>query len=103
MSRQVLSTEKLTAALVDLPGWQATSGKLHKDFAFRDFREAFAFMSAMAITSEAMNHHPEWSNLYNRVSVDLITHDTTPAGGGLTALDVELARAMETFAARLKI
>lgn len=78
-------------ALVD---WSVEAGKLHRQFKFRDFAEAFAFMSEIAIRAEKMDHHPEWSNVYNRVVVDLVTHDA----GGLTELDFELAAFMDCAA-----
>ena len=78
--------------LTGLPGWELKDGKLHRGFAFQDFAEAFRFMTALAAEAERLNHHPEWSNVYNRVVIDLVTHDA----GGITALDFELAsRAQE--------
>jgi 4a-hydroxytetrahydrobiopterin dehydratase len=74
--------------------WSLVAGKLHAEFVFPSFVEAFAFMTAMALVAERMNHHPEWFNVYNRVRVDLTTHDA----GGLTGLDFELARAMSNAA-----
>lgn len=71
--------------------------KLHREYQFADFVHAFGFMATAAIAIEAMGHHPEWSNVYNRVTVDLTTHDA----GGITAKDVELARKLEALAARL--
>lgn len=82
------------AKLKDTPGWQLREGKLHREFRFDDFVRAFAFMSAAAIIAEKMNHHPEWSNVYSRVTVDLTTHDA----GGITELDFELAAAMSDLA-----
>jgi 4a-hydroxytetrahydrobiopterin dehydratase len=70
--------------------WSIAAGKLHAEFVFPSFVEAFAFMSAIALIAERMNHHPEWFNVYNRVRVDLTTHDA----GGLTDLDFTLAHAM---------
>ncbi|GAB2878796.1 4a-hydroxytetrahydrobiopterin dehydratase [Uliginosibacterium flavum] len=71
--------------------WTIEDGKLQKSFRFHDFREAFAFMTRVAESAEALNHHPEWRNVYNRVQVSLSTHDAS----GLTELDFQLARAME--------
>ncbi len=71
--------------------WQIREGKLEKNFRFANFREAFAFMSRVAEAAEALDHHPEWLNVYNRVQVSLSTHDA----GGLTELDFRLAQAME--------
>ena len=95
MTRERLSEEQIAAALADLSAWQVVDGKLHRDFKFQDFITAFGFMTQAAFIAESMNHHPEWFNVYGRVSVDLTTHDA----GGLTELDVELATRMEKIAA----
>lgn len=81
------------AALADLPGWNACDGRdaITKTFIFKDFVGAFAFMTRVALTAERMNHHPEWSNVWNRVVVTLTTHDA----GGVTEKDLTLAHAME--------
>jgi 4a-hydroxytetrahydrobiopterin dehydratase len=73
-----------------LANWSLEGGKLHRKFEFANFVEAFGFMTQVAIVAEKMDHHPEWSNVYNRVEVDLTTHDA----GGLTELDFELASFM---------
>ena len=83
----------LTLAEIDqlpqqLPGWSLVDGKLHRELVFADFNEAFGFMSRVALIAEAMGHHPEWRNVWNRVVVDLTTHDT----GGLSNLDRQLAQ-----------
>ncbi|MEX0970778.1 MAG: 4a-hydroxytetrahydrobiopterin dehydratase [Paracoccaceae bacterium] len=80
-------------------GWARASGReaIEKEFNFKGFRRAFGFMAAVAAKADALNHHPEWSNVYNRVQVLLTTHDT----GGLSALDFELAQAMDTIAAKI--
>ena len=83
----------LTPAEIDqlpqqLPGWSLLDGKLHRELVFADFNEAFGFMSRVALIAEAMGHHPEWRNVWNRVVVDLTTHDT----GGLSNLDRQLAQ-----------
>lgn len=85
-----LDRDRIARELESLPGWSVSNGKLHKDFEFADFVEAFGFMTRAAIIAERMNHHPEWFNVYNRVSVDLMTHDA----GGITANDVKLAGAL---------
>lgn len=90
------ATEK-QAALDSLPGWSIQNDKLHRDYQFPDFVHAFGFMATAAIAIEALNHHPEWSNVWNRVSVDFTTHDA----GGLTAKDVLLANRLEEIAKRL--
>ena len=74
-------------------GWEIVDGKLHREFQFADFTEAFAFMTRVAIHAEKIDHHPEWSNVWNKVTVDLTTHDA----GGLTARDVDLAQLMSGF------
>jgi 4a-hydroxytetrahydrobiopterin dehydratase len=89
-------TEGETAqALVRLPSWRLHDGKLRREYRFSDFVTAFAFMTAVALAAEAAGHHPEWCNVYNRVSIDLTTHDA----GGVTARDVELAATIERLAA----
>lgn len=93
----LLSGEEIAAALATLPGWQLKDNKLHREYKFPDFVHAFGFMATSAIAIEAMNHHPEWSNVWNRVTVDLTTHDS----GGVTRRDVELAQKLESFAGRL--
>jgi len=92
MARPVrLSDEVLSQQMPSLPGWTLEDGKLHREFQFEDFVEAFGFMARVALVAESMNHHPEWSNVWNRVVVDLSTHDA----GGITELDLELARRMD--------
>jgi 4a-hydroxytetrahydrobiopterin dehydratase len=89
-----LSTAELTAALSQLEGWTLENEKLHRQFQFKSFVEAFGFMSSAALVAESMNHHPEWFNVYNRVTVDLTTHDA----GGISAMDVTLAKRMAELA-----
>lgn len=93
----VLTEEELAAALPSLPGWEVRGGKLHREYRFADFARAFGFMAAAALAAEAMNHHPEWCNVWNRVTIDLMTHDS----GGITRKDVELAGKLESFAQRM--
>jgi 4a-hydroxytetrahydrobiopterin dehydratase len=93
----VLSDDALRGALAGLPGWSLVDGKLQCEFRFRDFSRAFAFMTRAALLAEQMNHHPEWFNVYSRVRVDLTTHDA----GGITRLDIEMAGAMNGYAAEL--
>ena len=88
MSRQKLSETEIAAALAKLPGWTYEGGKLHRVFTCRDFVHAFGFMTGVALAAEAMNHHPDWSNSWNKVTVDLVTHSS----GGVTGRDVELAQ-----------
>ncbi len=95
MTRPVpLEPAQLSAAVDDLPGWSLFDGKLHAELRFADFASAFGFMSAVATEAARMDHPPEWSNVYSRVSVDLVTHDA----GGVTELDLELARRMSELA-----
>lgn len=89
-----LTEEQLQEALATLAGWQLADGKLHKTFQFADFITAWGFMSRVALVAQAMDHHPEWFNVYRTVRVDLSTHDA----GGVTTLDVELARKMDALA-----
>jgi 4a-hydroxytetrahydrobiopterin dehydratase len=90
---QLLSTAQIAAIAEDLPGWSLLEGKLHRAFSFADFSEAFGFMSRVALAAEVLGHHPEWSNVWNRVTINLTTHDM----GGLSTLDAELARRINTF------
>ena len=76
-----------------LPLWTLTADRLRRDLAFRDFVEAFGFMSKVALLAEARGHHPNWSNVYNRVTIELTTHDL----GGLSNLDRELAIAIDAL------
>jgi 4a-hydroxytetrahydrobiopterin dehydratase len=92
--RQKLSEAAVQARLSELPGWELVEGKLHKMFRFASFVQAFGFMTSVALVAEAMNHHPDWSNVYNRVTIDLNTHDV----GGISALDFTLARRIDEVA-----
>lgn len=83
-----LSTEEVKTALKQLEGWTEKDGKLHRQFEFSSFVEAFGFMSSVALVAESMGHHPEWFNVYNRVTIDLMSHDA----GGITNKDIELAK-----------
>jgi 4a-hydroxytetrahydrobiopterin dehydratase len=98
MPRTKLSGTELERAVSGLAGWQIVAEKLHREYRFADFIHAFGFMATAAIAIEKMNHHPEWSNVYNRVVVDLTTHDA----GGITERDVELAKALDSIAAKLQ-
>ena len=91
-----LADAEVSQRLAALPGWAVKDGKLHRSLTFADFAQAFAFMTDVAREAEALNHHPEWFNVYNRVEIDLTTHDA----GGITALDFELARRAEDLARR---
>jgi 4a-hydroxytetrahydrobiopterin dehydratase len=98
VARPLLTPAELEAGLRDLPGWSVVAGKLRRELAFPDFEAAFGFMARVALAAERLNHHPEWSNVWNRVVIDLSTHDA----GGLTRSDLELARAIERAAPGVK-
>lgn len=87
-----LSSEEIQQALVDLPGWAYEDDALAKTYQFGSFREAISFMMRVSFEAEELNHHPEWMNVYNCISVRLSTHD---ADGKVTAKDVELAKRFE--------
>ncbi|GAA0284962.1 4a-hydroxytetrahydrobiopterin dehydratase [Alteraurantiacibacter aestuarii] len=90
-----LTPAERDAALAALPQWSLRTDGLAitRDFRFRNFSEAWGFMSRVALLAEAQDHHPEWSNVYNRVSITLTTHDA----GGLSGRDVKLAEAVDTL------
>jgi 4a-hydroxytetrahydrobiopterin dehydratase len=90
---KALASAEIESALGGIPGWEHRDQKIHRCFVFEDFSEAFSFMARVALLAEKLDHHPEWSNVYNRVEVALTTHDA----GGLTLLDFELAGAMNRF------
>lgn len=97
MARPVRFTDaERAAALASLPGWEMVSGRdaIRKRLRFSGFGEAFAFMTRVALLAEKMDHHPEWSNVYDRVEIVLSTHDA----GGLTSLDIALAKAIDACA-----
>lgn len=87
MSATVLSAAEIQQHLNQLSGWAVEDGKLHRQFQFSDFVTAFGFMASMALVSESMGHHPEWFNVYNKVTIDLTSHDA----GGITQKDVDWA------------
>ena len=89
-----LNDEQVTEALAGLSGWELLDGKLHREFKFGDFVEAFGFMSRVALAAERLDHHPEWFNVYNRVVVDLRTHDCD----GISDRDFKLAGRIDTLA-----
>ncbi len=94
-----LTPERLTAALATLPAWQRTGEALTRSYTFSDFAQAMAFMNDAAVEIERLNHHPEWTNVYNRLDVRLTTHD---AGDRVTAADVELAKTLDWVAVRFQ-
>jgi 4a-hydroxytetrahydrobiopterin dehydratase len=87
MSRGKLSKQEIAAGLCKLDGWSVVKGNLHRMFEFKDFKQAFGFMKRVALAADRMDHHPDWSNAYNKVTIDLSTHSV----GGLTKNDFELA------------
>jgi 4a-hydroxytetrahydrobiopterin dehydratase len=89
-----LGREEVRAGLEKLPGWTLAGDELHREYRFADFSSAFGFMARTALAAEKLDHHPDWSNSYSRVVVDLSTHDA----GGVTALDLALAAEMERLA-----
>ncbi len=80
--------------LKNLPGWSVVNEKLHKEFQFDSFNQAFGFMTRAAMEIEKMNHHPEWFNVYNKITIELTTHDA----GGITKNDVNLAKILNSLA-----
>ena len=106
MKREAIMAERLSAearksALAELPGWSETPGReaIGRTFTFKDFNEAFGFMSRAALVAEKNDHHPEWKNVYKTVEVVLATHDA----GGVTRLDTDLAKAMNAIARQLGV
>ncbi len=93
MARRKLTKAELERSLEGLPGWELMDNKLHKMFKFDSFAEAIGWMTSVAIFADKIDHHPEWSNVYNRVTVDLITHDL----GTLSTLDIDLAQRMQAL------
>jgi 4a-hydroxytetrahydrobiopterin dehydratase len=97
-SMRRFSGPELKDALASLTGWAVVEGKLHKEYKFADFIHAFGFMATAALAIEKMGHHPEWFNVYNRVTVDLTTHDAQ----GITSKDAELAKILDGIASKLQ-
>ena len=95
---QKLTEAELHASLSGLNGWQVVNGKLHRVYKFLDFTQAFGFMTTAAAEIVKMNHHPEWFNVYNVVTIDLTTHDAK----GITANDIELAKILDETAKKLQ-
>ena len=88
-----LSSESIDHELKNLNGWTIVNNKIHKEFQFDDFNQAFGFMTRAAMHIEKMNHHPEWFNVYNKIIVDLTTHDA----GGITQNDINLAKILNSL------
>ena len=88
-----LSKEQIEAHLASLQGWSHENGSITKTFQFGDFKETFAVMTRIAFECEKANHHPEWENVYNRLTIKLNTHDA----GGITPYDFDLAKTIESI------
>ena len=95
ISRERLDEAQLSEARTALVGWEVSSEALRRTYEFKDFVAAFGFMAQAALCAERLDHHPDWSNVYRTVNVVLNTHDQ----GGVTGLDVELAKQMDEIAA----
>lgn len=91
-NRNLLSAEEISQRLSRYPEWDSNGKLLSCDYTFKDFKEAFAFLTKTALIAESLDHHPEIWNVYNKVSLKLSTHDTLPEGGGLTELDFEFIK-----------
>ena len=89
-----LDETEVRRRLAGIPHWVVRDGKLHRTFTFADFSEAFAFMARVALAAEKANHHPDWSNAWNKVAIDLVSHDVK----GLSARDFDLAAAIDAMA-----
>jgi 4a-hydroxytetrahydrobiopterin dehydratase len=92
--RAALPEARVRALLADRPGWELRGDRIARSFRFGDFVAAFGWMASVALVAERLNHHPDWKNVYDRVEVELTTHDA----GGLTERDFELAAAMDRLA-----
>ena len=88
-----LDDDVVNRRLAEIPGWEVSEGKLHRSLQFTDFVDAFGFMTSVALLAETRNHHPEWFNVYNRVAIDLNTHDV----GGISDRDFDLAMAINAL------
>ena len=93
MSRGKVSKQEIAAEMHKLDGWSVVKGHLHRIFEFKDFTRAFGFMKRVARAADKMDHHPDWSNAYNKVTINLSTH----SAGGLTKNDFELAGKIQTI------
>ena len=97
MTQSTASETEIQKAVAELGSWSVLAGKLHREYRFRDFVQAFGFMAQVALLAERAAHHPEWFNVYNKVVVDLTTHEAQ----GITHKDFDLAREMERVADRI--
>lgn len=96
MAAVQIDPDEVQRRLTELPGWTYAEAALRREYVFADFVAAFGFMAQVALVAERMNHHPDWTNVYNRVRIRLSTHDA----GGVTEEDFELARRIEALAGR---
>lgn len=95
MSIEKMSSQQIEANLKDLPDWNIKAEKLHRELKFKDFVQAFGFMTQVAILAQEMDHHPEWFNVYSKVTIDLTTHEA----GGISTRDFELAQKIDKVVA----
>lgn len=95
MTREKLTDDQLQVALKSLSGWSVEDGKLYKQFKFKSFAQAIGWMVSVGVEADKMDHHPEWSNVYNRVTVHLVTHDMD---NSISSWDVDLAKKMDGLA-----
>jgi 4a-hydroxytetrahydrobiopterin dehydratase len=91
MNVQKMTSEQVEAGLKNLPDWELKNDKLHRELKFKNFGQAFGFMTQVALLAQQMDHHPEWSNVYSRVVIDLTTHEA----GGISQRDVDLAQKID--------
>jgi 4a-hydroxytetrahydrobiopterin dehydratase len=89
-----LTADEITARLADIPGWDVVDGQLHRELTFADFSEAFGFMTRVALIAEKLDHHPDWSNSWNRVTIAIASHDA----GGITDLCFTFAARVDALA-----
>jgi 4a-hydroxytetrahydrobiopterin dehydratase len=99
MAIEKLTGQQINEALAGLPGWTLQDEKLHRALKFKNFVQAWGFMSQVALLAERADHHPEWSNVYSRVTIDLTTHEA----GGISRRDLELARQINQMLAGLDV
>jgi 4a-hydroxytetrahydrobiopterin dehydratase len=97
MTIEKATEQEIQAVIAELDSWTIKDDKLHREYAFQNFVQAFGFMAQAALLAEAAAHHPEWFNVYNKVVVDLTTHEAN----GITKKDFELARGMEEIASKM--
>ena len=99
MSVEKMNSQKIEAGLTEVLGWELKNGKLHRQLRFKNFVQAWGFMAQVAILAERMNHHPEWSNVYSQVTIDLTTHEV----GGISQRDFDLAKQINGVLAGMNV